>query len=212
MKITLFGATGALGSQCLQQALAAGHEVTVLLRNPDKLSPALRQQVHIVEGNALDANKVDEALAIDTKAVLFAIGVDKHSPENLCTDVTRHIFTSMRAKQLSRFIWCGGGSTLISEDRPGFGEKFVQLFSAVFLRRRHYDKALQYHYLDNNRDTPWFGVRPLQMKNGPHTGTYRLGFDRFSGLSTISFADCADAMLSMLESDEWLGKAPVVQY
>ncbi len=212
MKITLFGASGALGSECLRQALAAGHELTVLLRNPSKLPEALRQQLHIVEGNALDAAKVAQALPAGTDAVLFAIGVDKHSPENLCTDATRNIFAAMRSKQLTRFIWCGGGSTLVEEDRAGFGEKFVQRFSAIFLRLRHFDKEAQYQFLHANRDIPWLGVRPLQMKSGPHTGRYRLGFDRFSGLSKISFADCADAMLSMLDSDEWLGKAPIVQY
>ena len=34
MKVSLFGATGALGSECLSQAIEAGHEVTVLARSP----------------------------------------------------------------------------------------------------------------------------------------------------------------------------------
>jgi hypothetical protein len=36
--------------------------------------------------------------------------------------------------------------------------------------------------------------------------------DPFSGLSKIFFADCADAMLTMLTSDAWRHQAPVVQY
>lgn len=34
----------------------------------------------------------------------------------------------------------------------------------------------------------------------------------FSGMSKISFDDCADAMLAMLVSDEWRHKAPIVRY
>jgi putative NADH-flavin reductase len=34
MKIALFGATGAVGGYFLNKALAAGHEVTALVRSP----------------------------------------------------------------------------------------------------------------------------------------------------------------------------------
>ena len=60
---------------------------------------------------------------------------------------------------------------------------------------------------------PWHQwERPLQMKVGLLRGEYRLGFNPFSGTSSISFADCAHAMLGMLQDDTWLGKAPIVQY
>jgi putative NADH-flavin reductase len=111
MKVTLFGATGSLGRECLEQCLQAGHDVTVLVRNPDKLPAALRQQL-----------------------------------------------------------------------------------------------------LDENADLCWLGVRPLQMKSGPKRGYYRLGYNAFSGLSTISFADWAHAMLTMLDDDTWIGKVPIIQY
>ncbi len=77
---------------------------------------------------------------------------------------------------------------------------------------RHDDKVQQYQFLDQNRQIPWLGVRPLQMKKGPLRKNYRLGFDTFSGMSSISFADCAHGMLSMLDDDHWLGKAPIIQY
>ncbi|MCW2898195.1 MAG: NADH-flavin reductase, partial [Streptosporangiaceae bacterium] len=38
MKLTIFGATGGTGSQLVQQALAAGHEVTAVVRDPSRLS------------------------------------------------------------------------------------------------------------------------------------------------------------------------------
>jgi putative NADH-flavin reductase len=56
------------------------------------------------------------------------------------------------------------------------------------------------------------GVRPLQIRKGPRLGVYRVGFDPFSGMSRISFADVAHARLSLLEGDTWLHKAPIIQY
>ena len=37
MKLTIFGATGGTGKQLVEQALVAGHEVVVYVRNPSKL-------------------------------------------------------------------------------------------------------------------------------------------------------------------------------
>lgn len=212
MNITIFGATGALGGECLRQAIDAGHKITVLVRNANKLPAQLVKEINIVEGDALKPEDVKRALPSGTDAILFAVGVDKHSPPDLCTDVTRNILGLMPALTIDRLVWCGGGSTLLEQDRPGFGEKFVRWFSEKFMALRHFDKEHQYQLLQQHPEINWIGIRPLQMKTGKKTGHYRLGYNRFSGLSKISFADCAHAMLVMLESDEWLGKAPVIQY
>jgi len=37
MKLTIFGATGGIGRQVLEQALAAGHDLTAVVRDPRKL-------------------------------------------------------------------------------------------------------------------------------------------------------------------------------
>ena len=213
MNVTLFGATGNLGRECLEQCLQAGHAVTVLVRSPDKLPATLRQQITVIQGDGLVLDDVARALPRGTDAVLFAVGVDeKTSPQDLCTDVTRHILVAMRRQQIPRLVWCGGGSNFRPEDVITFGARFVRWFSETFLRHRHTDKEHQLRLLDDNTDVSWIGVRPLQMKSGPRKCEYRLGYNAFSGLSSISFADCAHAMVGMLEDDTWLGKVPIIQY
>lgn len=212
MNITLFGATGALGSECLKQALDGGHSVTVLVRNADKLAPELRAQITLVEGDGLSEEDVARAITIGTDAVLFAIGVDKHSPQNLCTDINRHIFAAMANLPCNRFIWCGGGSNFVAQDQITFGARFVKFFAATFMGLRHRDKEEQFKLLAQHPEVDWFGLRPLQMNEGPRREVYRLGFDTFDGLSQITFADCAHAMLNMLKQDTWLRQAPIIQY
>lgn len=211
MKLAIFGATGALGHECLTQALEAGHEVSVLARTPGKLPAELRERVRLVEGDALEARPVEETLT-GCDAVLFAIGIDRHSPEDLCTTATRHIFDAMPRLGVKRFVWCGGGSTLVDDDVVTFGARFVAWFTPRFMGLRHRDKVNQLAMLEQRRDIAWLGVRPLQMRKGPKRGIYRLGFDAFSGFSKIHFADCAHAMLGMLEDDTWLHRAPIIQY
>ena len=212
MKLMIFGATGGLGLECVQQSLAAGHEVSVLVRTPAKLPAEIRARVTVHEGNALEAEDVARALEGACDAILFAIGIDKNSPEDLCTTATRHIFGAMRENGIRRFIWCGGGSTPVAEDQITFGSRFVEFFARTFMGLRNRDKIHQLELLDETHDLDWLGVRPLQMGKGPRQEVYRLGFDRFSGMSKISFADCAHAMIGMLTDDTWLRKAPIVQY
>ncbi|MEH6582240.1 MAG: NAD(P)H-binding protein [Halioglobus sp.] len=221
MNITIFGSTGAVGRECLTQSLAAGHSVKVLVRNADKLPSALRADIVVLEGDALNASDVASAVE-GADAVLFAIGVDKHSPENLCTDVTRLILERLRETgrdkpqgsscDACRFIWCGGGSTFVEEDKITFGAKFVRFFASTFMGLRHRDKEMQWQLLKQYQDIPCIGVRPLQIKTGEKTGKYQVGFIPFSGTSSISFADVAHAMLGMLNNDQWLHKAPIVRY
>ncbi|MCH9732103.1 MAG: NAD(P)H-binding protein [Actinomycetia bacterium] len=216
MKVTILGATGQLGRECLNQCVESGHEVTVLVRTPGKLPDEIRAAVTVVQGDALSAADVRHALPLGTQAVLFAIGVDeKTSPADLCTDATRNVLAGMRANlqhDQARLVWCGGGSTIVKEDAVTWGSRFVRWYGEHFLKHRHTDKAHQLALLEECTDIRWIGVRPLQMKQGARTGKYRLGFHPYSGMSKISFADCAHAMVGMLDDDTWVGKAPVVQY
>ena len=61
MKLTIFAATGGIGHQILEQALAAGHDVTAVVRSPDKLPG----RVHAV--------KADLATS-DAEALMPAVG------------------------------------------------------------------------------------------------------------------------------------------
>ncbi len=42
MKLTIFAATGGVGCQAFEQAVAAGHDVTAVARNPAKLPAKAR--------------------------------------------------------------------------------------------------------------------------------------------------------------------------
>ena len=62
MKLAVFGATGGTGREIVAQALDAGHEVTVLVRDPARLS-VKHNKLYLVIGDVLNLEKVEEALA-----------------------------------------------------------------------------------------------------------------------------------------------------
>lgn len=46
-RLLILGATGSLGRHVLQQAVAAGHQVSVLVRNPARLPQDLRSRITV---------------------------------------------------------------------------------------------------------------------------------------------------------------------
>ena len=225
VRLTVFGATGSLGAELVRQALAAGHSVSVLVRSAEKLARVLgehdipncqKAQLTTIEGDAL--NDADVAKVMGSCGhVLFALGNTTSATENLCTDATRLVMSHLGDTK-RRFIFCSGGSTAMEGDVVSFGVRFVRWWAATFMAKSHRDKENQMALLHSaeGQACEWFGVRPLQMGQPSvsqvHTGCYRLGYLPFNGMSKISFADCADAMLTMLTEDTWQHQAPIVQY
>ena len=72
MKLTIFAATGGIGHQALEQAVAAGHDVTAVVRNPSKLAG---QAVGVVAADLAAADPaVLESAVAGADAVLSGLG------------------------------------------------------------------------------------------------------------------------------------------
>jgi len=61
MNIVVLGATGRTGRLVVEQAIAAGHTVTALVRSPEKLA-VRNPNLHVVAGQATDPSAVARAL------------------------------------------------------------------------------------------------------------------------------------------------------
>ena len=61
MNLLVLGATGRTGSLVVEQALAAGHTVTALVRSPEKLT-TVNSNLRVVTGQATDTAAVSRAL------------------------------------------------------------------------------------------------------------------------------------------------------
>src|SRR5882757_3248072 len=71
--ILILGAAGGIGRQCVDIALAKGHHVTAVLRNPAKLT-IVHQHLRIVKGDITDPATFSKDLE-NVDAVISAIGV-----------------------------------------------------------------------------------------------------------------------------------------
>ncbi|GLY36102.1 flavin reductase [Amycolatopsis sp. NBRC 101858] len=96
-RVAVLGASGAVGSELVQQALARGHEVVAISRNP-ALSPTDR--LTPVAADVNDAAGIAEALR-GSEIVLDALGLRKGDPPGVLTAGARAVVAAAPARAVS---------------------------------------------------------------------------------------------------------------
>jgi putative NADH-flavin reductase len=221
MKLTIFAATGGIGRQTLEQAVAAGHDVTAVVRNPRKLSRAVRAVV--VDLAAPDPAALRSALE-GANAVLSALGPVTKSDAGITYRGTKAIARAMQAAGVRRIVAVSAApiSTVPSPGRPnppkhdrgdGLFMRYLlgPLTKAIF--RERYDDLARMEDVLRESELDWTIVRPPRLTDAPRTGKYRtaLGRNLRRGL-LISRADVADLMLRVLGQPDTIGQAIGIAY
>src|SRR4030095_13150716 len=101
MKLALLGATGGVGREVLSQAIAAGHAVTAVVRNPSKL-PA---HVDVVRQDLASPN--DEVLSDalrDVDAVISTVGPHRAAEAGIVAPATAAITEAMDCAGVRRLV------------------------------------------------------------------------------------------------------------
>jgi uncharacterized protein YbjT (DUF2867 family) len=70
MKLTIFGASGRTGTHLAEQALAAGHDVVALMRDPAKLT-LRHERLRVVQGELTDEAAVRDAVLATLSPKIF---------------------------------------------------------------------------------------------------------------------------------------------
>jgi putative NADH-flavin reductase len=216
MKLTVFAATGRIGRQAVAQALAAGHDVTAVVRNPGAMSGPVR--VVRADLAAADPTALEAAVA-GADAVLSGLGPRSRADAGIAATGTRAIVAAMAATGVRRIVVVSAApvSTVASPGRPDRpahdpGEGLVMrrvltplLRSAI---RGVYDDLAGMEDVLRASGLDWTVVRPPRLTNGPLTGTYRTASGRNlrRGLF-VSRADVAHLMLGVFDRPETVGQA-----
>lgn len=205
MKIAVFGATGGTGSQVVKQALAAGHQVTALVRDPAKLDVA-DANLTVVVGSVLDAAPVQQALQ-GAEAVVVSLGNTANNPDYVVSQGTQVILDAMQALGQPRRIVVVS-SLGVGESKDQVPLPFKMLMKTV-LKRPMEDKERQEAAVKAS-GLAWIIVRPGGLTNGPATGQYKSGLDPKISAGQVARADVAAFVLQQLTDDTYLHKAPAI--
>jgi putative NADH-flavin reductase len=198
MRLAVFGATGGTGRSLVEQSVARGDKVTVLVRRAEALGD-LGDQVNVVAGDVLDPDPVRETVA-DAEAVFSALGIGmRRHATTVYSQGTANIADAMRAEG-SRRLMVVSTSSLELPSRSQFVEwAFARYVLHNILRKPYADMALMERQLRDS-DLDWTLVRAARLTNGKRTGRYRTARnEKLTGCWSISRADLADYLLAHAE-------------
>lgn len=162
MKIALFGATGGTGRLVLAQALAAGHSISALARDPSKLAadPALG----VVEGHMADPAAI-AAVLDGADAAIVALGTTNRKANTELSDATRLILAAMAQAGVTRSAWVtsiGCGDSLPQLKRFIFRELIVKRLAKEIWADKNRQEALI-----QASPGQWTIVRPGGLRDEP---------------------------------------------
>ena len=200
MKIALFGATGRTGRYILEQALADGHRVTVLARNPSKLPPG-KYSLTIQLGDVLDAAAVDDAV-FGQDAVISALGLGASQQLDAFSRGVANIVAAMQANNVRRLVVIAGGGILL--DRAT-GQMRVEAPTYPAAYRPFAEEHRRIFDLLQRTDLDWTLVCPTTMFDEPATDAVRSAIDYLpEGGKRITYADAGRFAYRQLRDDSHL--------
>ncbi len=214
MKLTIFAATGGIGRQVLRQAVAAGHDVTAVVRDPTRVPAGIRT---VTADLATPEGAVLAAAVAGADGVLSGLGRRSRADAGIAARGTGAIVDAMGATGVRRIVVVSAApvATVASPGRPDpprydpgdglFTRHLLGPFVKVVLRENYTDLALMEDVLrDSGLD--FTVVRPPRLTSKPLTGTYRTALDQNvrRGLS-IPRADVAHLMMATLDDPGTIG-------
>jgi len=211
MKVVIFGATGRTGRLLVEGALERGHDVTALVRAPDKLG-ALRERVRVVQGDVLDGGVVSDAVD-GQEAALVALGVamKKRDPA-VNAQGTLNVIRSMQRYGVRRLVVLSAGGTQQGPD-PNLPWVFEHVVKPLFLKHAYADlRRMETSVRQSELD--WTIVRASGgLTDAPARGAYRAepGYS-LPGGRRIARADVAAFMLDELELRANIAHALAIAY
>lgn len=207
MKLTIFGATGGTGKELVQQALAAGHQVTAYVRTPSKLS-LTDDRLSVIQGQMDEAEKINQAIA-GADAVLSTLGPTSNKPGQPLTRGMQQIIAAMKRQNVERLIATTGAGVADPNDRPQLIGRLFGLALRLFSKNVLADSQEMVAAIRNS-GLNWTLARAPRLTDKPATGQIKVGYAGKGPGTQLTRADFARFMLDQLESDSWSRKAPML--
>ena len=169
MNLFILGATGRVGSKVVTQALRDQHNVSVLVRSPEKLS--VKEGVNIVKGDVLNKEDVMKA-SEGADVIISALGTDKTTTLSESTPILLDV---MEKQGINRIITVGTAGILNSRTNSN-----VYRFESSESKRKTTRAAREHlavYEMLNKSQVEWTIICPTYLPEGDARGGYRVEED-----------------------------------
>ena len=201
MRLTVFGATGGIGTEVVSQALARGHEVTAVVRDPAKLAIPADTARTVITANVTDPTAIKPALD-GADAVVSALGPRRGGSPTILTDSMRAILEAMDAACVRRLIAVSASGFFTEQGEGPLTRYLAKPLLRAILRDNCADTRGM-EQLITASPTDWTLMRPAQLTNAARR-PYKTALDHYVG-PRIARADVADAILNAVPDQATIG-------
>jgi putative NADH-flavin reductase len=190
MRVSLIGATGNAGSRILAELARRGHEVTAIVRHPERVP-----KLDGVTARGCDVNRVDD-LALMLRHHDVAV-----SSVHFLDAQADKLIDAVRQARVSRYVVVGGAGSLDN----GSGVRLIDAGGVPEPYKAESQAGCAFlDLLRQTSDLDWTFLSPsAQFIAGKRTGIFRLGTDTAlrdtTGRSWISYEDYAVALVDEIE-------------
>jgi len=204
MKILVIGAGGRTGRAVVEQAVAAGHEVTAFVHKADEYNFT---NVRVIEGDAADRAAMDAAVPGQDAVIDTIGGKTPYKETTLESSAASTIITAMQRNGVRRLVV---SSMLGAGESKANASIFLRLLVATFLRGANKDKAAMESAVKSS-GLDWVILRPAILTDDSATGNVHV-FDAETGgkAHKITRADLASFMLARVSGSEYLYQAVTI--
>jgi putative NADH-flavin reductase len=193
-KIIVFGASGATGSQFVQQALESGHEVTAIIRDPARFSRPDHPNLIIHKGDVMQPESFAGAMK-DKDAVISALGNRSTKPTRLYSTGMKNIIAAMQVNNIQRIICLSAGAL---DTNPKMG-LLIRLLTKLVLQRILREPYADMRFMEaeiRHTNLDYTIIRPPMLRHKPMKGKYRVAVNgHLARPFSIARADLAHYML-----------------
>jgi hypothetical protein len=205
----IFGATGQTGKHFTAEALADGHTVRALARNPAKLGVE-RPHLEIHQGSILDSPDLDR-LVDGVDFVVSLLGdAELQRTRKINTEFVRSLVPAMRRQGVTRFLYQAGGLSAPPHGRLSPALWAIRNTLARGYIGQHEDNEAVMRYLaDDALDIEWMAHRAGIGGDGPSKGVLERSSRR---VSIATFGDCASYGYRLVQDPTAIHKADLSAY
>ena len=201
MRITVFGATGMVGKQLIQQALFKGHSVKAFGRNVFTALDMDTKNLELIKGALFDEADVFHAVN-GSDAVLSALGGGFDGTDKTRTLGIKNIIAQMKKAGVKRIVAIGGLGVLNADedtlliDREDYPKEYVPVGK---------EHQLAWEYLKES-DLDWTFVCPPNIIDAGPTGDYttNANYPPEKNNYKINAGDLALFMLNEMEKNQYV--------
>lgn len=201
MTIIVFGATGMVGKQLVQQALHNGHTVKAFGRNVFSEFKPDTQNLQLIKGALFDAGEVLDAVK-GCDAVLSALGGGFDGNDKTRTLGIKNIIAQMTKAAVKRIVAVGGMGVLNADETTLLidSENYPKEYIPVGKEHQQAYEYLKASSLD------WTFVCPPNIIDADATGSFitKANYTPEPNNYKINTGDLALFMLKELEQNEYV--------